>query len=227
MPGIGKGGAARARGEANRLARPAPPCTWCGKPVNMPDEPRHRFDNWRRTGRAFDTEACRQAWVSQDSSQRMTRTNRAHRADIVARMTSHNPMAREDVREKMKATLVEIGHRPRTRGGNGKPTPEPQRVMAQYLGWPTEAIVAPGDGERPYHYKLDIAHPTMKVCVEIDGGSHFSLSRQESDRRRDERLSRLGWLTFRFSNQEAMERTAECARTVMSTTSKWKARTPT
>lgn len=142
-------------------------------------------------------------------------------------MRADNPMARAEVREKMSATLKRIGHKPRAQGGNGASLPEPQRMMAEHLGWPTEAIVAPGDGERPYHYKLDIAHPTMKVCVEIDGGSHFSLARQASDRRRDERLSRLGWLTFRFSNREAMERTAECARTVLSTTSKWKARTPT
>lgn len=85
----------------------------------------------------------------------------------------------------------------------------------------------PKDGEMPYHYNADIAHPSMMVCVEVDGGSHFGLDRQASDRRRDERLSRAGWLTFRFSNQEAMERTAECAATVLSTTSKWKARTPT
>jgi hypothetical protein len=141
-------------------------------------------------------------------------------------MKARNPMRFEENREKMKATLAEIGHRPRIRGGNGKPAPEPQRRLAEFLGWPMEVIVAPSDGEMPYHYKIDIAHPTMKVCVEVDGGSHFSLARQESDRRRDARLSALGWLTFRFSNAAAMERTAECAQTVLSTTSKWQARTP-
>jgi hypothetical protein len=142
-------------------------------------------------------------------------------------MKARNPMRLQENREKMKATLAEIGHKPRSQGGNGKPMPEPQRRLAEFLGWPTEQVVVPKDGTMPWHYKLDIAHPTMKVCVEVDGGSHCSLARRESDRRRDERLSRLGWLTFRFSNRDAMERTAECARTVLSTTSRWQARTPT
>ena len=220
----GSGAWQRAAAAQRRLARPKPPCTQCGATVDMPNEPDHRFRTWQKAGRAFCRDACRASWVSLESSKRMARTNRVHAS---ARMIERNPMARSEVREKMAATLKEINHKPRTRGGNGTEIPESQRRLAEFLGWPTETSVPPGDGERPYHYKLDIAHPTMKVCVEVDGGSHFSLKRRESDRRRDERLARLGWLTFRFSNQEAMERTAECARTVLSTTSKWQARTPT
>lgn len=199
-------------------------CTNCGTSVDLKTQPYYRTAAFRKNGRAWCRDECRDAWVRRDISARMARTNRAHAS---ARMRANNPMAREGSREKMKATLAEIGHRPRERGGNGKPTPEPQQRLADHLGWPVESIVAPGDGERPYHYKLDIAHPLMKVCVEVDGGSHFSLERRAADQRRDERLSRLGWLTFRFSNLEAMERTAECARTVLSTTSKWQARTLT
>jgi hypothetical protein len=224
QPGIGSGTAQKREAELRRLSRPTPPCSQCSAPVDMPNETAARFATWRKTGRAYCSDQCRAKWLSEASSARLSRTNRVHAS---ARMTANNPMARASAREKMRATLAEIGHKPRIRGGNGMSTPEPQRVLAELLGWPMESIVAPGDGERPYHYKLDIAHPAMKVCVEVDGGSHYSLARQTSDRRRDERLARLGWLTFRFSNRDAMERTAECARTVMSTTSRWQARTPT
>jgi hypothetical protein len=142
-------------------------------------------------------------------------------------MRENNPMMQAEARDKMSATLKRIGHRPPVRGGNGSGLTEPQKRLSEFLGWPTEVTIRVPDGQMPYKYAADIAHPSMMVCVEVDGGSHFSRARRESDRRRDERLAALGWLTFRFSNRDATERTEECARTVLSTTSKWKARTPT
>lgn len=196
-------------------------CTECGAPVTLTDK--RKIDTFRSSGRTYCSDTCRDTWVSRNASERMARTNRQYASE---RMRRNNPMHRPESREKMSGTLRRIKHKPRARGGNGSGPTEPQRRLAEFLGWPMEVVVPPGDGERPYHYKLDIAHPSMKVCVEVDGGSHCSLERQASDRRRDARLSSLGWLTFRFSNQEAMERTAECARTVLSTTSKWTPRTP-
>lgn len=191
-------------------------CTECG--TEFQESRKGKIDSWRRSGRAYCRDECRDAWVGRDRSERMARTNREHASK---RMRERNPMHREESRAKMAASLKVIGHKPRFRGGNGKPTPEPQRALAEFLGWPTEFVIVPRDGERPYHYKADIVHPSMKVCVEVDGGSHCSRDRQDSDRRRDERLRSLGWLVFRFSNRDAMERTEECARTVLSTTSKW------
>lgn len=197
-------------------------CAECTQLVTLTQK--GKITAWRRSGRAYCSDACRDAWVDRDRSARMTRTNQAHAS---ARMTRSNPMSKQATRDKMAATLRRIRHRPRLRGGNGTPVPEPQRRLAEYLGWPTEVIIAPGDGERPYHYKADIAHPSMKVLAEVDGASHSSQARRASDQRRDERLASLGWLTFRFSNQAATERTAECAREVLSTTSRWTPRTPT
>jgi len=197
-------------------------CAECG--ATFMEQRKARIDAARRSGRAYCRDSCRDAWVLRSRSRTMADTNRRHAS---ARMRANNPMHREDSREAMKATLERIGHRPRERGGNGSKLPDPQKRLSDFLGWPTEVIVAPSDGGRPYHYKLDIAHPTMMVCVEVDGASHYSRARHASDTRRDARLASLGWLTFRFSNRDAMERTAECAATVLSTTSKWKARTPT
>jgi hypothetical protein len=199
-------------------------CTECSGPVTLTTK--GKIDSFRSRGRAYCSDLCRDAWVKRDRSERMARTNRAHAS---ARMRARNPMRSPETRAKMSATLREIGHRPRPRsqGGNGRLTPEPQRKLADLLGWPTEFTVIPRDGERPYHYKADIVHPTMKVCIEVDGGSHCPLERQAADRRRDARLASRGWLVFRFSNQAAMERTEECVRTVWSTTSQWTPRIPT
>lgn len=214
----------QAAGAKRRGRRPEPPCTVCGSTVKLSEQSKSRLDMWTSAGRAYCSDTCRDAWVQQDVSERMARTNRTHASD---RMRRDNPMHSAEVRERMSGTLKRIGHRPPQRGGNGSGLTEPQRRLAEFLGWETETVIVPRDGEMPWHYRVDIAHPTMKVAVEVDGGSHFSLERQASDRRKDERLSALGWLVLRFSNRDAMERTAECARTVTSTTSKWTPRTPT
>jgi hypothetical protein len=153
----------------------------------------------------------------------MTKTNLKH---CSARMTKSNPMHDAETRAKVSATLRAMKHKPALRGGNGAPMPVAQQVLAEFLGWPTEVIYTTYTGEPPWHYKLDIAHPTMKVCVEVDGLSHNTRDRHRADKKRDELLISRGWLVFRFSNQAVMERTEECAREVLSTTSKWKARTP-
>jgi hypothetical protein len=179
---------------------------------------------WTSRKRVYCSPMCRDARRSRESSERMARTNRRHAS---ARMKARNPMREPEARAKMAATLREIKHAPRVRGGNGTPLPAGQRALADLLGWPTEETYRTETGEPPWHYKLDIAHPAMKVCVEVDGGSHYSISRQEADARRDALLRSRGWLVFRFSNRAAMERTADCAREVLSTTSKWRVRTPT
>ena len=72
----------------------------------------------------------------------------------------------------------------------------------------------------PTHYKIDVGNTELKVAVEIDGGSHSSLARQEQDRKKDAFLRSIGWTVLRFSNAEVMDDTAACARTVLFTTSK-------
>lgn len=179
---------------------------------------------WKRSGRTYCSDECRDAWVARSSSERLSETNRRHASE---RMKARNPMRDAETRKKMSDTLKRIGHQPPVRGGNGYGLTEPQRKLAEALGWPTEVPIAVGDGEMPSAYSADIAHPTMKVLIEVDGGSHFSLERRASDRRRDARLASIGWLTFRFSNRDAMGLTQECVATVLSTTSKWQERTPT
>lgn len=214
----------QALGAQRRQQRGEAPCTQCGVSVRLADQPRHRLTIWRDRGRAYCSDACRDVWTSARSAEVLAETNRQHASE---HMKLNNPMANVETRAKMAATLKRVGHAPTFRGGNGTQMPEPQAKLAALFGWPTEVVWAPKDGDRPYHYKMDIAHPTMRVCVEVDGGSHYSRERQESDARRDARMAIAGWLVFRFSNQEAMERTAECVQAVLSTTSRWRERIPT
>lgn len=154
------------------------------------------------------------------SSVRMAETNRKHAS---ARMKRNNPMARPSAVRKMRATLKRIGHKPVVRGGNGTPTPEPVRRLAEALGWTVEYPVRTGMGRGtgyPTCYKVDIADPERKVAVEIDGSSHNMLSRKAQDAKKNTLLSSLGWTVLRFSNEEVMANTNVCALKVLSTTSK-------
>ena len=81
-------------------------------------------------------------------------------------------------------------------------------------GWKPELAVNVWQGERkpgiPSHYKIDIAHPEMMIAIEVDGGSHCPLERQEQDRRKDAFLSGQGWSVLRVSNEKALSLSTTC-----------------
>jgi hypothetical protein len=163
---------------------------------------------------------CSAACKSTLSSVTMARTNRR---DASPRMKARNPMKRDEYREKMRATLHRIGHRPRVQGGNGRGPTAAETAIATALGWDIGVVVATKMGREsgyPTHYKLDVANPTLKVAIEVDGQSHGLLVRQEQDRKKEAFLSGLGWTVLRVSNREALEE-------LPSTISKLRARIPT
>lgn len=138
-------------------------------------------------------------------------------------MLAHNPMARQEVREKVSATLQTMGHRPPAQGGNGRPPPEPQRRLAEALGLPMEVVVLTGKPRRPGWptcFKIDIADKTNMVAIEVDGGNHCAKKVQACDARKKAFLQARGWTVLRFSNKQVMEDLEACVRTVTSTTSK-------
>lgn len=100
------------------------------------------------------------------------------------------------------------------RGGNGTGPTEPQRRLAEALGWPTEVVIPTGQrrkGGLPSHYKVDVGNRDLKVAVEVDGGSHASLARREQDRRKTEWLTEQGWTVLRFTNREVLADVEACA----------------
>lgn len=206
------------------------PCTGCGTVFTLKTQQRQY---WKTAGRAYCTPECSYAAVERAKAGRIVTPE--HREALSRHMTQRNPMANPDVRSKMSASLRARGHQPPVRGGNGRGLTEPQRLLAERLGWPTELIVPTGNPTvgpshipgLPSHYKLDIADPELMIAVEVDGGSHCSLERKDQDRRKGEWLTGEGWTVLRFSNQEVMADTAACARTARSTTSKSRGHIPT
>ena len=120
--------------------------------------------------------------------------------------TSLNAQARKKISNRLK----EIRHSPIKRGGNGQLLPLPQLALLHALGdgWMAEHSIKTNAGHRngtyPNCYKVDIANPEMMMAIELDGGSHTSLERQEQDQKKVKFLVGLGWSIYRVSNEKSL-----------------------
>ena len=194
------------------------PCLGCGVDVQL--KGRLGLDQARRN-RAYCSEACKAVVVSRSRSEAMSRTNRKYASE---RMRLRNPMAKEEHRKTMSATLRAMAWKPKVRGGNGKTT-KPQEMLAAALGWPMEVVVttgarALGRSDIPNCYKLDVAHEGLKIAVEVDGFSHATPTGRDQDARKTAFLQGLGWTVLRFWNSEVLKDLNACVQAVLSTTSR-------
>lgn len=199
-------------------------CLGCGKDVIATGTRALALAN---RGRAYCSDKCKAAVVRATNSRTMSRTNNRDSAILSARMTERNPMRSAETREKVSKTLSAMGHKPRTRGGNGTgPTEMEQRLRdALPQGWEIGAVVRTGRKRAsgyPGHYKLDLAFAPLKLAVEVDGFSHTAMSRKAQDAKKQAFLESLGWCVLRFTNREVQTDLGRCVQEIASTTSRLK-----
>ena len=120
---------------------------------------------------------------------------------------NNNPQSDPVIREK--ARQAKLGRTFLSRGGNGQPT-VPQLRLAQALGLPIEySIVTKPVKDQftslPPCYKVDLANPSIKLVIEVDGPTHKLKKWKFLDRRKESVLQALGWSVLRFTNQQVME----------------------
>lgn len=196
----------------------------------------NNVQSWKlRTGKAtqfFCSKSCRTKHTARTSLKFRASVQAANMARIdelkEQMVEMRKKAAQPEVVARMRETMKARGHKPRVRGGNGQGLTAPQAALWvelwQLTGveWIPEYPIKTGLGRRgcARAYKVDLAHPTLRLAIECDGPSHKSLSRQAQDRKKEAILSSLGWQVLRFSNREIMENTAACAQTVSSTTLK-------
>jgi hypothetical protein len=101
------------------------------------------------------------------------------------------------------------------RGGNGRGLTIPQEYILQFLNddWKTEHAIPTKMGRLsgyPTCYKLDIANPTLKIGIEIDGETHNGKVGKERDIKKQSLLESFGWTILHFSNVDVMQRINEC-----------------
>lgn len=94
------------------------------------------------------------------------------------------------------------------RGGNGRGRSPAESVLSEALGpeWQDQYVIATKGIKEgyPHHYKIDIANPTLRIAIEVDGQSHNSLARKVQDFKKDEWLSRNGWTVYRVTNSAVL-----------------------
>lgn len=125
-----------------------------------------------------------------------------------------NCMRSSEVRERVSTAMKARGHRPPKRGGNGQITTQ-QRNLLTLLGaeWIAEFPVPVRQHRRqrlPKHLKIDVANPSRKIAIELDGHSHQSPTRRLQDSRKSNFLAQNGWCVFRITNQRAEELSTTC-----------------
>lgn len=100
---------------------------------------------------------------------------------------------------------------PPKRGGNGQVAPAAEAALLQKLGdsWQRNLTVPMGWSGYPRSYKLDLADPSRKIGIELDGSSHKSSDRRVSDRRKERLLRARGWTLLRYTNTESYTLTRE------------------
>lgn len=193
-------------------------CAWCQKRVAV--HHRNRFcgrscsAKWRMTQPEVRAKVYTQETALKISQGRVAylRGGSAGALATLARIAAFNkgrqlPVA---VRAKVSAALRARKWKPPVQGGNGKPLPVPHQRLWTALGheWEPDfpvALKAHGfyqiDGY-PTCYKIDLAHVTSKLAIEVDGYSHAS--RRALDEKKTRVLSAIGWTVLRFTNQEVL-----------------------
>lgn len=75
-------------------------------------------------------------------------------------------------------------------------------------GWVIEHTIKVNQGSKkgglPTYYNIDIAHPQLKIAIEVDGRQHRANFQKKVDLRRDEFLTSLGWKVIRILNKDIL-----------------------
>jgi hypothetical protein len=115
----------------------------------------------------------------------------------------------EEYKNKQRVTALKQKRTFKQRGGNGAGPTKAQELLHQALGpqWVIEFPISLGPRQPNYPtcYKADLALPSKKWIVEVDGGKHGYTKQKALDRKRDTKLSELGWKTLRLKNSRVMQ----------------------
>jgi len=189
-------------------------CEWCHEPF-LGEMPTRRF-----CGRSCAMTSVHSTPEKREFARQQMLKMRA-RPDVQEKLHRHmhsesNPFRDPKTQRKAQVVLRAQGY-PTLNGGNGRPLPIPQRLLAQRLGWATEYVVPTrgANAKLPNCLKIDIAEPALKIAIEVDGRSHECVTVKAKDQKKDQFLTEQGWQVLRFWNHEVLEDIDTVVETVM------------
>lgn len=181
-------------------------CQICKKVIQFRGKTRHMKQH--ETGYAEWKESRRLAAMETRGA------NPKYRAYLSARMTAKNPMKDAESKEKMRASIIGLQKDGKIKPyggrkyGNGKGMTPAE--LAFHNLFPTAIYnyairtYMPETSGYPGVYKTDFAWPEKKISVEIDGTSHTPLSRKQTDAKKEEFITKIGWTCFRLTNDQIL-----------------------
>lgn len=182
-------------------------CTLCHSKILSPTK--IQKNGFVSRGRIYCSKECGKFIRSQNGRTTLTATNIKYASE---RMKKNNPSFRKEVLEKVYITKSNNGTLclpPKIQGGNGRETPIPVKMINDKIGWELRYIVTTKlKPPYPRHYKLEIANPHKKICIEVDGNSSYS--RKEQSERKEEFLNHQGWKVIRFKNRDVLKNFDKC-----------------
>lgn len=150
--------------------------------------------------------SCKNRWESDafraKMSPVMSRKSEKQRAVSSARMRRLN--ATPEMQELRMRNAERLKGQPfvAERGGNGKGMTKPQAALFHALGSPWKSEFHVKTGNPSWHAAaIDIAHPTLKIAIEVDGNAHLAKVQMARDSLKDSMLADLGWIVLRFKNR--------------------------
>jgi very-short-patch-repair endonuclease len=75
----------------------------------------------------------------------------------------------------------------------------PQKILFDHLPGATLEFMLPKVGGR-----IDVAIPSSKLAIEVDGVSHRLSKQKERDAKKEQALKERGWTLLRFQNAEIL-----------------------
>lgn len=193
-------------------------CVWCEKELSKKQEKENRrfcstscSAKWRTSNFDYHKKKTPEGLKSLSDSLKERWKTSSFRENNRIRMTEDNPSRLPDYRDKVVKTMIERGgYKNNFIAGNGKISKIEQIIYGEMISRgfvynyaiPTrEAIKEFPNKKYATNYKPDFTLISKKICIEIDGEDHD----KRIDDKKDECLSYLGFLVFRFSNKQVNE----------------------
>ncbi len=192
-------------------------CANCGKTVIVKTKARgavayKSYEQYKATGRVYCCKRCCELYKRMLISKKMSTKSIKRKKQLSEWMKKNNPMKNKSSRDKLSRTLKRIGHKPTPIGAE---ISKPQQKLFDALGrgWVLEHVVTtnmPRGSGYPTNYKIDIAHPVLKIAIEVDGATHFGEAARKRDRRKEAFLQSRKWKVIRFTNAEILDNVNNC-----------------
>jgi hypothetical protein len=116
---------------------------------------------------------------------------------VAFRASDRAPFRQQEVHRKSVEKQRELGFP--NLNYDGGPT-APQRILFDQLPGATMEFALPQSN----CLRIDIAIPSLKLAIEVDGLSHVKQKEKERDARKDRLLKERGWTLLRFWNAEIL-----------------------